>query len=62
MHQTVSTITDDAVQSRVLPDVAGARPDGKVDVVEVLSPGQTQSQMERKIHMHSEVDVALLRA
>jgi hypothetical protein len=40
MNQTINTITDGAVNSRLKPDTAWVRPDGKVDVTEVLSPGQ----------------------
>lgn len=36
------------MNSRVRPDVATVRKDGKVDIVEVLSPGQTEAQMKAK--------------
>lgn len=49
LNQRVSTITNGEIKSGVRPDVAGVRPDGKIDTVEVLSPGQTAGQMERKI-------------
>ncbi|MBV6422921.1 MAG: hypothetical protein NAOJABEB_00708 [Steroidobacteraceae bacterium] len=40
MNSRLSTITSGAVDSRLQPDVAGIRPDGKVDTTAVLSPGQ----------------------
>jgi hypothetical protein len=41
MNQTVNTVTKGEVNSKVRPDVATVRQDGRVDVTEVLSPGQT---------------------
>jgi hypothetical protein len=49
LNQTVSTITNGEIKSGVRPDVAGVLPGGKVDTVEVLSPGQTAAQMENKL-------------
>jgi hypothetical protein len=49
MNQTVNTITDGEIPSNVRPDVAGVRPDGTIDSVEVLSPRQTESQMTKKL-------------
>lgn len=42
-------LTEGAADSRVRPDVAGVRRDDKVDAVEVLSPGQTETQMTDKL-------------
>lgn len=51
MNQQVRTITNGQSKSNVRPDVAGVRKDnGKVDVVEVLSPKQTAAQMENKLN------------
>jgi RHS repeat-associated protein len=50
LNQAASTITDGASSSLVRPDAAGVRKDnGKIDAVEVLSPGQRATQMENKI-------------
>ncbi|NRA80436.1 MAG: RHS repeat-associated core domain-containing protein [Pseudoalteromonas sp.] len=50
LNQQVRTITGGDSSSLVRPDVAGIRKDnGKIDVVEVLSPGQTAAQMENKL-------------
>lgn len=50
MNQEIRTITEGANSSRVRPDVAGVRPDGRIDAVEVLSPGQRREQMEAKLN------------
>lgn len=49
LNQTINTITGGAVPSKVRPDVATVRPDGIVDVGEVLSPGQTAQEMTNKL-------------
>lgn len=49
LNQTVKTITNGEVDSKVRPDVAPVRTDGKIDVTEVLSGNQTRAQMEQKI-------------
>jgi len=49
LNQTVGTITEGGVVSRVRPDVATVRTDGKIDAFEVLSPGQTVEQQTRKL-------------
>ena len=43
LNQKASTITGGAVTSGTQPDVAGVLPNGKVDVVEVLSGKQTEA-------------------
>jgi hypothetical protein len=48
LNQTAKTITGGESASNVRPDVATVRTDGKVDVHEVLSPGQTFEQMQVK--------------
>jgi RHS repeat-associated protein len=48
LNRTISTITSGDISSRLRPDVAGVRPDGKIDVKEVLSPGQDARQLEGK--------------
>ncbi|GEM_PF-4711647 len=40
LNQTIGTATGDEVKSSLRPDVQTVRTDGKVDVQEVLSPGQ----------------------
>jgi RHS repeat-associated protein len=42
------SVTGGKVLSRLRPDVAGVRPDGKIDIVEILSPGQTAADLRRK--------------
>ncbi|MGN6829290.1 RHS repeat-associated core domain-containing protein [Paucibacter sp. M5-1] len=48
MNQTISTVTGGKVNSAVRPDVATVRQDGKVNVTEVLSPGQSSAAQIRK--------------
>jgi RHS repeat-associated protein len=48
LNQTVKTITGGQSTSQVRPDVATVRQDGKVDVKEVLSPGQKASEAIQK--------------
>jgi hypothetical protein len=48
LNRTLKTITTGAVQSAFRPDVAGTRPDGKVDITEVLSPGQNAEELQLK--------------
>jgi RHS repeat-associated protein len=48
LNQTVRTITSGDANSAVRPDVATVRQDGKVDVVEVLSPGQDAAASAKK--------------
>jgi len=48
LNQTVGTITGGEKQSAVRPDVATVRSDGKVDVTEVLSPGQNAAAATQK--------------
>jgi hypothetical protein len=49
LNQQIGTITNGQVKSRVRPDVATVRSDGKIDAFEVLSPGQTVQQQTRKL-------------
>jgi hypothetical protein len=48
LNQTVTTITGGAIRSPVRPDVATVRSDGKIDVTEVLSPGQDAAKTIQK--------------
>jgi RHS repeat-associated protein len=48
LNRTLSKITNGDIDSKLKPDVAGVRPDGKVDVTEVLSPGQKPAELEAK--------------
>ncbi|TDK27212.1 hypothetical protein E2F46_03130 [Luteimonas aestuarii] len=48
LHRSLRTLTDGAVNSRLKPDVAGLRPDGKIDITEVLSPGQKAADLQAK--------------
>ncbi|MDH5821904.1 RHS repeat-associated core domain-containing protein [Luteimonas sp. RD2P54] len=48
LNQRVSTVTGGEAQSAVRPDVATLRQDGKVDVMEVLSPGQNAGASAQK--------------
>ena len=48
LNSRLSTLTDGAVNSRLRPDVAGLRPDGKIDITEVLSPRQNAAQLQAK--------------
>jgi hypothetical protein len=47
-NQTVTTITEGEQRSAVRPDVATVTTEGKVDVTEVLSPGQEASSLADK--------------
>ncbi len=49
LNQQLRTITNGKVNSRVRPDVATVRNDGKIDTFEVLSPGQTVQQQTNKL-------------
>jgi len=49
LNQQIGTITKGQIKSRVRPDVATVRTDGKIDAFEVLSPGQTVQQQTRKL-------------
>lgn len=48
LNRQLSTITDGKIDSQLRPDVAGVRPDGKVDITEVLSPGQKPEELRAK--------------
>ena len=48
LNRTLKTITEGGVNSRLRPDVAGLRPDGKIDITEVLSPGQKHEDLYAK--------------
>lgn len=48
LNQTLRTITGGVVDSRLRPDVARVRADGRVDISEKLSPGQKADDLERK--------------
>jgi RHS repeat-associated protein len=48
LNRELSTITGGEVASKLRPDVAGVRPDGKIDITEVLSPGQRAGDLREK--------------
>jgi hypothetical protein len=48
LNRTLSTITGGEVKSGLRPDVAGVTAQGKVDIVEILSPGQSQQDFINK--------------
>jgi hypothetical protein len=48
LNQTLNTITDGKIRAPVRPDVAVVRKDGKVDVIEVLSPRQDPAATAQK--------------
>jgi hypothetical protein len=48
LNQTITTATEGDVKSALRPDVQAVRTDGKVNVIEVLSPGQDASASAAK--------------
>ena len=48
LHKELKTITGGDVNSRLRPDVAAVRPDGKIDITEVLSPKQSADSLREK--------------
>lgn len=48
LNQRLSTITEGRIDSKLQPDVAAVRPDGKIDIREVASGRQTRQQLEEK--------------
>jgi RHS repeat-associated protein len=48
INRTLRSITDGKVDSALRPDVAGLRPDGKVDITEVASARQNPTKLEQK--------------
>ena len=48
LNQTLGTITEGEVNSRKTPDVGINRTDGKVDIIEVLSPRQKANEQIEK--------------
>lgn len=48
LNKTINSITDGDINSALRPDVAAIRPDGKVDIFEVLSPRQDAKALEKK--------------
>ena len=48
MNRTLNSITKGDINSKLKPDVAGVRPDGKIDITETLSPGQSAAKLEAK--------------
>jgi hypothetical protein len=48
MNRTLSKITNGAIDSKLRPDVAAVGKDGKINVTEVLSPGQSAAKLEAK--------------
>lgn len=48
LNKTLGKITNGEVGSKLRPDVAGVRPDGKIDITEVLSPGQKADDLKAK--------------
>ena len=49
VNKAISTATGGQVQSWRRPDIVGVRKSGGYDVFEVVSPSQSQAQLERKI-------------
>ena len=47
-NKQLGTITEGKVASSLRPDVAGVRADGKIDIAEVLSPGQKADELMQK--------------
>jgi hypothetical protein len=48
LNSQLRTITDGQVDSRLQSDVADVRADGRIDITEVLSPGQKSADLEAK--------------
>lgn len=48
LNRTLGKITGGEVGSKLRPDVAGVRRDGKIDITEVLSPGQKADDLQAK--------------
>ena len=48
MNRTIRSVTNGDVDSALRPDVAALRPDGKVDIREVASPGQNAVALQRR--------------
>jgi len=48
LNRTLRSVTNGEIDSRVRPDVATVRTDGKIDVIEVLSPGQDAARTIQK--------------
>jgi len=48
LNREIGTITGGSIQSALRPDVAGLRPDGKIDITEVLSPRQHADVLKEK--------------
>jgi RHS repeat-associated protein len=48
VNRQLWSVSGGKVLSRLRPDVAGVRPDGKIDIVEILSPGQTPPDLRAK--------------
>ena len=49
-NQTLGTISDKLVRSRMRPDVAPVHKDGRIDLVEIRSGRQTVEQLQRKLN------------
>jgi RHS repeat-associated protein len=48
LNQQLRTVTGGELNSALRPDVVGVRPDGKIDITEVLSPGQDRDVVSEK--------------
>jgi hypothetical protein len=48
LNRALSTITGGEVKSGLRPDVAAVAADGKIDIVEILSPGQSEQDFINK--------------
>ncbi len=55
LNRSLSTVTDHEVTDRRRPDVTIAREDGSLELVEVVSPSQTRSQMQDKLNEMSDI-------
>jgi hypothetical protein len=49
MGQPVSKFAGRKIYPDIQPDVMGLRPDGRIDMVEVVSPSQTARQLRIKL-------------
>jgi hypothetical protein len=49
MAQPLSTFSGQKHVPDIEPDVMGLRPDGKIDMVEVVSPSQTVKELRAKL-------------
>jgi len=48
LNRTLRTLTGGEIPSKLRPDVAALKQDGKIDISEVLSPGQNADVLREK--------------